>query len=122
MTNKKQFESIDGYIKTFPKDVQIILQKIRQTIRKTSPSAIEAISYQIPAFKLNGKYLVYFAAWESHIALYPIPSGTEAFQKVLLPYKTSKGTVRFPLEKPIPYGLVKKIVILRAKENQEKKK
>ena len=102
---------MDKYIKTFPKDVQIILEKIRQTILRATPAAVEAIRDQIPAFKLNGKYLVYFAAWKSHIVLYPIPLGTEAFEKELSSYKTSKGTVPFPLEKPIPHGLVKKIVI-----------
>ena len=119
---KKQFKTIDGYIKTFPEAVQGILEKMRQTIRKVAPGAQETISYQMPTFKLNGKFLVSFAVWKTHIGLYPTPSGTEAFQKELSPYKGAKATARFPIGKPIPYDLVKKIVIFRMKENQEKKK
>ena len=77
---RKQFETIDDYIKTFPTDVQSILEKMRQTIRKTAPDAVEAISYQMPTFKLNGKNLVHFAAFKNHIGFYPIPSGIEAFK------------------------------------------
>lgn len=116
MKNKKQFTTVDEYIKTFPDDVQIILEKLRQTIRKTAPEAVETISYQIPAFKLNGRDLVYFAAWKNHISLYPIPSGTEAFMQKLSPYIKGKGTMQFPLNKPIPYYLVEKIVEFREKE------
>ncbi len=119
-TPKKQFKTVDQYIKTFPKDVQRILEKMRQIIREAAPEAVEAISYQMPTFKLNGKYLVYFAAWKNHIGFYPIPSGIEAFKKELSPYKVAKGSVQFPIEKPIPYDLVRKIVIFRMKENQEK--
>jgi uncharacterized protein YdhG (YjbR/CyaY superfamily) len=78
---KKEFRTIDEYIKTFPEDVQIILEKIRQTIRKAAPEAVEAISYGIPTFKLNGRYLVYFAAWKNHIGFYPMPSGRKSIQK-----------------------------------------
>jgi uncharacterized protein YdhG (YjbR/CyaY superfamily) len=120
--HQTQFETIDEYIKTFPEDVQAILEKIRQTIRKAAPEAVETISYQMPAFKLNGRNLVYFAAWKNHIGFYPMPSGTEAFKKELSPYKGAKGSVRFPIEKPIPYDLVKKIVIFRVKENLEKER
>jgi uncharacterized protein YdhG (YjbR/CyaY superfamily) len=122
ITPKKQFKTMDEYIKTFPEDVQRILEKIRQTIQKAVPESVESISYQIPTFKLNGKYLEYFAAYKNHIGLYPIPFGTEAFNKELSPYKAGKGTIRFPLDRPIPYDLVKKIVIFRMKENQEKNK
>ena len=107
---------MDEYIKTFPKDVQSILEKMRQTIRKAAPEAVEAISYQMPTFKLNGKNLVHFAAWRNHIGFYPTPSGTEAFKKELSRYKAAKGSVQFPLGEPIPYDLVKKIVIFRMKE------
>ena len=116
-----QFKTIDEYIKTFPEDVQIILEKIRQTIRKAAPEAVEAISYQMPTFKLNGN-LVHFAAFKDHIGFYPIPSGIEAFKEELSPYIRGKGTVQFPLDKPIPYELVEKIVIFRVKENLAKKK
>jgi uncharacterized protein YdhG (YjbR/CyaY superfamily) len=118
---KKQFKTIDEYIKTFPEDVQSILEKMRQTIRKAAPQAEEAISYQIPTFKLNGN-LVYFAAFKNHIGFYPTSTGIEAFKKELSPYEGAKGSVQFPIEKPIPYDLVKKIVIFRRKENLEKKR
>ena len=107
---------MDEYIKTFPNDVQSILEKMRQTIRKAAPEAVEAISYQMPTFKLNGKNLVHFAAWKNHIGFYPTPSGTETFKKELSPYKRTKGSVQFPIELPIPYDLVEKIVIFRMKE------
>ena len=113
---------MDEYIKTFPQDVQITLEKIRQTIRKVAPDAVEAISYQMPAFKLNGRYLVYFAAWKNHIGFYPMPSGTKAFKKELSPYKAAKGSVQFPINQPVPLDLVRKIVMFRAKENLDKKK
>jgi uncharacterized protein YdhG (YjbR/CyaY superfamily) len=115
--HQKKFETIDEYIKTFPNDVQGILEKIRQTIRLAAPEAVETISYQMPAFKLNGRNLVYFAAWKNHIGFYPMPSGTEAFKKELSLYKGAKGSVRFPIKKPIPFDLVKKIVNYRIKEN-----
>jgi uncharacterized protein YdhG (YjbR/CyaY superfamily) len=116
---KKQFKTIDEYISTCPEDVQIILEKIRQTILKVAPEAVETISYQIPTFKLNGKYLVYFAAWKDHIAMYPIPKSTDAFQKELSPYIHGKGTIHLPLDKPIPYDLVEKIVKSRMEQNLE---
>jgi len=118
---KKRFKTIDEYIKTFPEDVQSILEKMRRTVRTAAPEAEEAISYQIPTFKLNGN-LVHFAAFKKHIGFYPTSSGTEAFKKELSSYKGAKGSVQFPLEKPIPYDLVKRIVIFRRKENLQKKK
>ncbi len=121
-TLKKQFRTIDEYIETFPKDVQSILEKMRQTIRKVAPESVEAISYQMPTFKLNGKNLVYFAAFKNHIGFYPIPSGIEAFKKELSPFKQGKGSVQFPLDKPIPFDLVKKIVKFRVKDLELKKK
>lgn len=119
-TSKNQFKNMDEYIETFPKDVQNILEKIRQTIKKAAPEAVEVISYQMPTFKLNGKNLVHFAAFKNHIGFYPIPSGIEAFKTELSSYKQGKGSVQFPMDKPIPYDLVKKIVDYRAKENFEK--
>jgi uncharacterized protein YdhG (YjbR/CyaY superfamily) len=118
---KKQYKTIDEYIQTFPVDIQSILEKMRQTIREAAPGAVEAISYQMPGFKLNGN-LVWFAAYEKHIGFYPTPSGIEAFEEELMPYKRSKGTVQFPLDKPIPFDLVKKIVIFRVKENSKNKR
>jgi len=117
---KKQVETVSEYIQSFPKDVQSLLEKMRQTIQKAAPGAVEAISYQMPTFKLNGKNLVHFAAFKSHIGFYPIPSGIEAFKKELVPYKQGKGSAQFPFDKPIPYGLVKKIVAFRVKENLKK--
>ena len=118
---KRKFKTIDEYVRTFPKDVQGVLERLRQTIRKTAPQAVETISYDMPTFRLDGKFLVSFAAWKSHIGLYPIPSGTAAFQKEVSPYRGAKSTVRFPLEKPIPHDLVKKIVLFRMRETHEKK-
>jgi uncharacterized protein YdhG (YjbR/CyaY superfamily) len=118
---KTQYKTIDAYIKAFPENIQIILEKMRQTIRKAAPEAIEAISYQMPAFKLNGN-LVYFAAFKNHIGFYPTPSGIESFAEELSPYAKGKGSVQFPLDKPIPYDLVEKIVLFRVKENLAKKK
>jgi uncharacterized protein YdhG (YjbR/CyaY superfamily) len=113
---KEEFKGIDDYIQTFPKDVQHILEKMRQTIQKAAPGAVETISYQMPAFRLNGRILVYFAGWKGHIGFYPLPSGLSSFQKELSRYKVSKGSVQFPLNKPIPFNLVTKIVAFRAKE------
>lgn len=115
-TYKKEFQTIDEYIKTFPNDVQSVLEKTRQTIRKAAPGAVEAISYQIPTFKLNDKNLVHFAAFKNHIGFYPTPSGIEAFKKELSQYKVAKGSVQFLLNRPIPYDLLEKIVIFRSKE------
>lgn len=116
-----KYNTIDEYIRTVPEGVRAILEKMRQTIRQAAPDALEAISYQMPTFKLNSRNLVHFAAWKDHIGFYPTPSGTAAFQKELAPYKKSKGSIQFPLDKPIPYNLVKKIVAFRVKETQQKK-
>ncbi len=109
-------KNIDEYIAGFPPEVQAILQKIRQTIRKAAPDAEETISYQMPTFTLKGN-LVYFAAFKEHIGFYPVPTGIEKFTKELSVYKQGKGSVQFPLDQPIPYGLISKIVKFRVKEN-----
>ncbi len=119
---KTQFKTIDEYIKTFPEDIQSVLEKMRQTIREAAPEAVEAISYQMPTFNLDGKYLIYFAAYKNHIGFYPITPGLDPLKEELSPYISGKGTARFPLNRPIPYDLVEKIVILRVKENLAKKK
>ncbi len=116
MKGKRQPETIDEYIEAFPKDVQIILQKMRQTIRKVAPEAEETISYQIPTFKLNGN-LVHFAAFKDHISFFPTSSARIEFKKALSKYKGGKGTIQFPMGEQIPYDLVKKIVIFRRKQN-----
>jgi len=114
-------KDIDEYIAGFPKDVQKILNKIRSTIKKAAPKAEEAISYQIPTFRLNGN-LIHFAAYKNHIGLYPAPRAVEKFKKVLARYGAGNGTLRIPLDEPIPYDLITKIVEFRAKQNLEKAK
>jgi uncharacterized protein YdhG (YjbR/CyaY superfamily) len=116
-TNPTAPNDIDEYISGFPKDVQGKLEKIRMTIKKAVPAAEETISYKMPTFNLNGKYLIYFAAYKRHIALYPAPIGNEDFQEEIAPYESGKGTLQFPLDKPIPFNLIRKIVRFRAKEN-----
>jgi uncharacterized protein YdhG (YjbR/CyaY superfamily) len=120
LTTKKQFPTIEEYVKAYPTNVQSILAQIRQIIRAAAPDATETISYQIPAFKLNGKDLIYFAAWKAHIAMYPVPSGSDAFEKELSPFIGGKGTVRFPLERPIPFNLVEGIVRARLQQIDKK--
>ncbi len=112
-------DSIDAYIAGFPKDVQGILEKIRGIVRDAAPEAEEAIKYQIPTFVLNGN-LVHFAAFQKHIGFYPTPSGVEQFKDDLAAYNSSKGSVQFPLDSPIPYTLIRKIVKFRVNENREK--
>jgi uncharacterized protein YdhG (YjbR/CyaY superfamily) len=119
-SSKEKFKTIDEYINASPKNVQSILEKMRQTIKKAAPGAVETISYQIPTFKLNGKGLAYFAAFKNHIGFYPVPSGVTAFKKELAPYKQGKGSVQFPLDQPIPYDLVRKITMFRMKETRGK--
>jgi len=113
-------QNIDEYIAGFPADVQEILQKIRVTIKKAAPKAEEVISYNMPSFNLMGQYLIYFAAYKKHIGLYPLPSGNEEFNKKISGYQSGKGTLRFPLDRPIPYKLISKIVKIRARENSAK--
>lgn len=119
MASKKAFKTIDEYIATFPKNVQVILEKLKQVIRDSAPEAKEAISYQMPTFKLKGN-LVHFAAYKKHIGLYPTPSAIETFKEELSDYETSKGAIRFPLDKPLPFDLIKRIVKFRVEENLEK--
>jgi uncharacterized protein YdhG (YjbR/CyaY superfamily) len=114
-------ETIDQYIAGFPRDVQEILQQIRKTIQKATPDAVEAISYAMPTFKLNGN-LIHFAAYKNHIGLYPAPQGIEAFKKELSAYKGAKGSVQFPLDQPMPLTLITKIVKFRVAQSLEKKK
>ena len=122
MTDKKQFTTIDEYISTFPVDTQVILEKMRQAIHKAAPDAVEAISYNIPTFDLNGKHVVFFAGWKQHISLYPLPAGDEAFQQELAHYKRAKGTIQFPFDKPIPYDFVEQIVTFLIRESPEKER
>lgn len=107
--------NIDEYISWFPKDTQKVLKLIRTTIRKAAPRAEEVISYAIPAYKLDGKWLIYFAGFTNHVSVYPAPRGKPEFKTELAKYKGGKGTVQFPLDKPLPLPLITKIVKFRAK-------
>lgn len=114
---KGNFKNVDDYIHSFPQSTQLLLNKIRTIIRESAPEAVESISYQMPAYKLNGKPLVYFAGYEKHIGFYATPTGHEQFAKALSKYKQGKGSVQFPLNEPIPYSLIARIVKFRVKEN-----
>jgi uncharacterized protein YdhG (YjbR/CyaY superfamily) len=116
---KPTLNEIDKYIAGFPNDVQQILNKVRATIRESAPEAEETINYGIPTFTLKGN-LVHFAAFKNHIGFYPTPSGIEKFKKELSVYEGAKGSVKFPLDKPIPYALISTIVKFRVKENLER--
>lgn len=120
-TPEKGYRTIDEYVVAFPEPIQKILRKFREAIRESAPEAAEAISYQMPTFKLNGN-LVHFAAAKNHIGFYPTPSAIEAFKEELSDYELSKGTIRFPLNKPVPFDLVKRMVGFRVKEALGEKK
>ena len=117
--NKVGPTSIDEYIATFPEGIQKLLQDVRATIRAAAPDAVEKISYQMPTFFLKGN-LVHFAAFKHHIGLYPTPSGTEAFKLELSIYQGGKGSVKFPIDKPLPLELIGRIVQFRVAENLKK--
>jgi uncharacterized protein YdhG (YjbR/CyaY superfamily) len=112
--------TIDEYIAGFPPEVQAHLHQIRLTIQKAAPNATEKISYGMPAFYLNGN-LIYFAGYKNHIGLYPAPQGIDAFKKELSVYKGAKGSVQFPLDKPMPLDLIARITEFRVQQNLEKK-
>jgi uncharacterized protein YdhG (YjbR/CyaY superfamily) len=116
MAKPKKPKDIDGYISHFSADVQAILEKVRTTISHAAPEAKETISYLMPAFKQHGM-LVYFAAWEKHIGLYPPISGDKALEKAVARYAGPKGNLQFPLDEPIPYNLIERIVKLRVKQD-----
>jgi uncharacterized protein YdhG (YjbR/CyaY superfamily) len=118
---KKRCETIDEYIATFPSNIRDILEELRQIIRESAPKSEETISYGIPTFDLNGKHLVHFAAYKNHIGFYPTSSGITRFKKELSPYELSRGTVRFPINEPIPFDLIRKIVKYRVKETLERR-
>lgn len=114
-------KNIDEYIGSFPEDVQKILDKVRATIQAAAPEAKEDIKYAMPAYILNGN-LVYFAAFKNHIGFYATPTGNDGFTEELAPYKTGKGSIQFQLNEPIPYELIRKIVLFRVEENLKKTK
>jgi len=114
-----KFKTVDEYIGTFPVATKKIMQQVRKTIKDAAPEAEEVISYNMPAYKQEGM-LVFFAAYKEHIGFYPTPGGIEAFKKELSVYNSAKGSVQFPIDKPMPLALITKIVKYRVKENQEK--
>ena len=114
------FKNVDEYIAGFPLATQVILEQVRSTIKKAAPDAEELISYAMPAYKLNGKALVYFAGYKTHIGFYATPTGHEAFENELSVYKQGKGSVQFPIDKPMPLDLIKRITKFRAEENEKK--
>ncbi|MNI24569.1 hypothetical protein D3C73_781930 [compost metagenome] len=117
--NKITFESMDDYISNFAPEVQEILNTLRKVIKESAPEATEKISYQMPTFVLHGN-LVHFAAYQNHIGFYPAPSGIDAFKHELSAYKGAKGSVQFPIDKPLPYELISRIVEFRIAENRQK--
>lgn len=119
MDKKPAPTTIDEYIAGFPPEIQQILVKIRSVVHEAAPQATEKISYQMPTFFLNGN-LVHFAAFKNHIGFYPVPSGIEAFKEELSAYKGAKGSVQFPYKQPIPYDLIRRIVLFRVEENLKK--
>ncbi len=107
---KTNFQSVDEYIATFPEDTQKALEEVRAIIKSVVPEAKEKISYQMAAFEVNEKDFIYLAGWKKHISIYPIPAGTEAFNQAILKYADGKGTVKFPLDQPLPSKLIRQIV------------
>ena len=104
-----KFETVEAYIASFPPDVRRTLEAVRATMRQATPGTEEKISYDIPTYTLNGERVVYFAGWKRHISVYPIPGGDAAFDAELAPYKAARGTLRFPLDKPIPLELIRRV-------------
>jgi uncharacterized protein YdhG (YjbR/CyaY superfamily) len=115
-TDQTAPQSIDEYIAGFPQDVQMVLEEIRQAVRAAAPDAEETISYQMPTFRLQGHNLVYFAAFKKHIGFYPAPIGVAEFEQALALYGAGKGTLKFPLNQPMPFDLISKLVKFRAQE------
>jgi len=117
--NKVKFNSIDEYIGLYPSEIQDILTTLRKVIKESAPEATEKISYQMPTFAMHGN-LVHFAAYKNHIGFYPAASGVAAFTDKLVEYKTSKGAIQFPIDKPLPYELIREIVQFRVDENRKR--
>jgi len=117
-SRSKPPRSIDEYIAGFPDEVQGLLQEVRGVIRETAPEAEETISYGIPTFTLNGRYLIYFAAYKTHLSLYPAPVGVQEFEADMAAYRSGRGTLRFPYDRPVPFELIRRIVKFRVKESK----
>jgi uncharacterized protein YdhG (YjbR/CyaY superfamily) len=117
MAAEKQAGSIDEYIAAFPADVQQRLEAVRQTIHEMVADATETVSYQIPTFKLDGRYLIYFAGYKHHLGVYPVPTGTDEFESVVGPYRASKATIRFAHREPFPLDVLRQIVVFLTAES-----
>lgn len=116
----KQYNSVEEYFADCPENIRVILQKIRVLVKEEAPNAVECIAYGMPAYKLKGKPLVYYAAFKNHIGFYALPSGNEAFKEELKKYKTGKGSIQFQLNEEIPYNLIRQIVEFRVAESEMK--
>jgi uncharacterized protein YdhG (YjbR/CyaY superfamily) len=119
---KKEINSVDEYLASRPDEIREILERVRKVIRKAVPACEESISYKIPTFKLHGRPVLFIACWKEHFSLYPVGDRLEAFRKELAPYKLSKGTVRFPLDQPVPTKLISRIAKYRAQQIVEREK
>ena len=119
---KTNFQSIDEYIAACPPDSQDYLQQIRKLIHTLVPDAKEKISYQMAAFERNGKNLIHFAGWKKHVSLYPVPAGSEAFERQIKPYASDKGTVKFSLDEPLPIKIIERVVKYRVTDNRQSQK
>ena len=112
-----KFTSINEYVSTLPENAQKAMSEIIAAIKAKVPDAEEHISYNMPAFKVNGEYFVHFSVWKNHIGMYPIPAGNEVFQKAIEPYRSAKSSLNFPLDKPMPIKLIEKVIKFRIAEN-----
>lgn len=112
-----KFTSINEYVSTLPENAQKAMREIIAAIKDNVPDAEEYISYNMPAFKVNGEYFIHFSAWKNHIGMYPIPAGNDAFQKQIEPYRSAKSSLNFPLDKPMPIKLIEKVIKFRISEN-----
>ncbi len=121
MATRSTASTIDEYIAQFPPDTQKVLEQMRALIRVSAPDAVETISYAIPTFDMNGRHLVHFAGYESHVGLYPTASGIEAFKQEIKAYKNARGSVRFSLGQPLPADLIRRIVEFRVRENTSRR-
>ncbi|RDI50991.1 iron chaperone [Nocardia mexicana] len=111
-----RYETVDDYIATFPDAVQSVLRQVRRTVSEAIPGGAETISYQVPAVQLDGKAVVYYAGWQQHVSVYPIPAGDPGFTEAIAPYRAGKGTLKFPLSQPVPYELIGRIATLLAEQ------
>jgi uncharacterized protein YdhG (YjbR/CyaY superfamily) len=119
---KTNFQSIEEYIAACPEESQAYLKRIRKLIHSLAPDAKEKISYQIACFELNGRNLIHFAGWKKHVSLYPVPAGSEAFERQIEPYLDAKSTLKFPLDEPLPIKLIERVVKLHVDANKKKAK